>query len=75
MIKQAGNRLFNQDRGYVFSLFTRLRVKLHFERDIIFAISRSEIAKMMSLSKKYFAACGGKIFFAPPPAFDYRQRR
>ena len=38
MIKQAGNRLFNQDRGYVFSLFTRLRVKLHFERDIIFAI-------------------------------------
>ena len=40
-----------------------LRAKLYFERDIIFEISLREISKMMSLSKKYSAAEGGKRLF------------
>ena len=46
------------------SLFMALRANLHFERHLIFEISRSEISKMRCLSKQYFAAEGGKIIFA-----------
>ena len=40
-----------------------LRAKLYFERHIIFEISRSEISKMMCLSKQYSAAYGGEILY------------
>ena len=43
-----------------------LRAKLYFERHIIFEISRSEISKMMCLSKQYSAAEGGKNLFTQP---------
>ena len=39
-----------------------LRAKLYFERHIIFEISRSEISKMMCLSKQSSAAEVGKRF-------------
>ena len=49
--------------GCVKRFFTALYAKWSFERYIIFEISRSEISKMMCLSKQYFAACGDKRLF------------
>ena len=46
-----------------------LRAKLYFERHIIFMISRSEIIKMMCLSKEYSAAAGGEMLFTQPQTF------
>ena len=40
-------------------LFTVLRAKLYFERQLIFEISRSEIAKMSCLSRKTFHTTPG----------------
>ena len=45
------------------SLFVALRAKLYFERHIIFEISRSEISKMMCLSKQSWG-CVKSIFMA-----------
>ena len=46
--------------------FTALRAELYFVRHIIFTISRSEIVKMMCLTKEYSAAEGGKRLFTQP---------
>ena len=54
------------DGGCVKSFFTALRAELYFVRHIIFTISRSEIVKMMCLTKKCFAAEGGKSLFTQP---------
>jgi hypothetical protein len=50
----------NLDGGCVKSVLTALRAELYFVRHIIFTISRSEIVKMMCLTKEYSAAAGGR---------------
>jgi len=56
--------------GCVKSLLPPAAAEYYFERHIIFEISRSEISKMMCLSKDNLARSAKKNLFTQPQTFD-----